>query len=459
MPFQWNFAEQLQLIRYAVKWTVLCAPVAAAIGSACALFLWLLDRATEAQWAHGELLYFVPLAGIAIAATYHWFGKDAEAGSNLIVDEIHEPGGGVPARMAPLILICTVVTHLFGGSAGREGTAVQMGGSLADAFSRRVKLGKFDRRILLMTGIAAGFGGVFGTPVAGAIFALEVIAIGRITHEAIVPCLIAAIVGDWSCAAWGIHHTNYHRVIETQPVIEWLLLGKVALAAVAFGLVSQLFAELTHGLQKLFKQTIRYPLLTPAVGGIVVIALVYLLGTRDYLGLGVHSPPGDPNGVSIISSFKPGGAHPFSWWWKILFTAVTLGSGFKGGEVTPLFFIGAALGNSIATALGAPVDLFAALGFVAVFSGATNTPIACTIMGIELFGADHAVYMAVACCLAYLFSGHSGIYLSQRIATPKLHSARILPESSLRDERASRLRGRANSRGDREGGERDRPAS
>ena len=375
-----------------------------------ALFLWLLELATEAQWNEPRLLFLLPVAGVFIAAMYHWFGRDAEAGNNLIMDEIHEPGGGVPTRMAPLILISTLITHLFGGSAGREGTAIQMGGSIAASAARWLRLSPLDKRTLLMTGIAAGFGGVFGTPVAGAIFALEVIAMGRITHEAIVPCLIAAIVGDWSSAAWGIHHTNYHQVIQTQPVIDWLLLSKVALAAVAFGLASQLFAELTHGLQRAFRQTIRWPLMRPAVGALIVIGLVYALGTRDYLGLGVHSPPNDPNGVSILSSFNPGGADPFSWWWKILFTAVTLGCGFKGGEVTPLFFIGATLGNTIAGLLNAPIDLFAALGFVAVFAGATNTPIACTVMGIELFGAEHAVYIAAACCLAYLFSGHSGIY-------------------------------------------------
>jgi H+/Cl- antiporter ClcA len=435
MPFRCNFREQVSLGYYVLKWILISGPVAAVIGSACALFLWLLELATEAQWNEPRLLFLLPVAGVFIAAMYQWFGKDAEAGNNLIMDEIHEPGGGVPARMAPLILISTLITHLFGGSAGREGTAVQMGGSIAASVARWLRLSHIDRRTLLMTGIAAGFGGVFGTPVAGAIFALEVIAMGRITHEAIVPCLIAAVVGDWSSAAWGIHHTNYHQVIQTQPVIDWLLLSKVAVAAVAFGLASQLFAELTHSLQRTFKQTIRWPLMRPAIGGLIVIGLVYALGTRDYLGLGVHSPPSDPNGVSILSSFNPGGAQPLSWWWKILFTAVTLGCGFKGGEVTPLFFIGATLGNTIAGLLNAPIDLFAALGFVAVFAGATNTPIACTVMGIELFGAEHAVYIAAACCLAYLFSGHSGIYRSQRIATPKFAISEILTETSPHEQR------------------------
>ena len=428
MPVRWNPREHASLGAYLLKWTLLAGPVAAAIGSACALFLWLLDWATRTQWSEPQLLYFLPLAGMAIALIYQWIGRPAERGNDLIMDEIHNPGGGVPARMAPLILISTVVAHLFGGSAGREGTAIQMGGSIASAAVRRLRLSAPDRRTLLMTGIAAGFGGVFGTPLAGAIFALEVIAVGRISHESLIPCLLASIIGDWSCHAWGVQHTDYHQVIATLPRIDWLLLTKVAAASVAFGLVSLLFAEMEHGVKRLFQRFIPWAVLRPAIGGVIIIALVYALGTRDYLGLGVHAPPGEASGVSLLSSFETDGAHPFSWWWKILFTVVTLSSGFKGGEVTPLFFIGATLGNSLAHLLGAPVDLFAALGFVAVFAGATNTPIACTVMGIELFGAGHTVYLATACCLAYLFSGYSGIYLSQRIATPKIVGQAFEPD-------------------------------
>jgi H+/Cl- antiporter ClcA len=212
-----------------------------------------------------------------------------------------------------------------------------------------------------------------------------------------------------------------------------VLLGKVAVAGMLFGLTSVLFAELVHGLHHLFRDTIRWPLLRPAIGGLIVIGLVHLLGTRDYLGLGVSSP--DPKSITILSCFHAGGAGTWSWLWKIVFTAVTLSSGFKGGEVTPLFFIGAALGNLLAWLFGAPVDLFAALGFVAVFAGATNTPLACTVMAIELFGGEFTLYFAVACVVAYLFSGHSGIYLSQRIGTPKLTTPDGATEMSLRDAR------------------------
>jgi hypothetical protein len=295
-----------------------------------------------------------------------------------------------------------------------------MGGSIASSFARWWKLDVATARTMLTAGIAAGFGSVFGVPLTGAIFALEVLAVGRMDYEALIPCLFASVIGDWTCLAWGIRHTEYHVASLQTPAFSRLdpvLLGKVIVAAACFGLASMLFAETTHRLGHLFKKLIPSPLLRPMLGGGIIIACVYLLGTRDYIGLGVTSS--HPGGVSIVSSFIAGGVTPWSWWWKLLLTAITLSVGFKGGEVTPLFFIGAALGNVVGGILGAPVDLFAALGFVAVFAGATNTPLACTLMGVELFGPHAAVYIAATCFFAYLFSGHSGIYLAQRIATAK----------------------------------------
>ncbi|WP_437224902.1 voltage-gated chloride channel family protein [Planctomicrobium sp. SH661] len=417
--------------RSMLKWIALAVPVGIITGSACALFLWLLDVVTVLRFQNPWLLYLLPIAGAAIGWMYHRWGRSVEAGNNLIIDEIHEPGGGVPWRMAPLVLIGTIITHLFGGSAGREGTAVQMGGSFASGLTRLIPgLSEQDVRCLLMAGIAAGFGGVFGTPVAGMIFAMEVLVVGRMHSIASLPCLVASIVSDQTCTAWGIQHTPYFIAsvlpkgssLHLAPLVPWTVFCTV-LAGLAFGLLSLIFAELTHGLGRLFKSWIRWPILRPVIGGTIVIALVQLLGTRDYLGLGVTSP--DEHAVTIVSAFQPGGAHSFSWFWKILFTAITLGSGFKGGEVTPLFFIGATAGNILAVHLGVPVDLFAALGFVAVFAGATNTPIACTVMAVELFGSEHLLYFMIACLTAYLASGQSGIYSSQRVET--LNSGHVQP--------------------------------
>ena len=399
-----------------LRWTVLTLPVALTAGSLVALFLWLLDKAILFRFTHTWLLFLLPAAGVLIYFLYKYFGKNAEAGNNLIMDEIHEPGGGVPARMAPLVLGTTVLTHLFGGSAGREGTAVQIGGSVAQWWARRFRLTTADVRILLTTGIAAGFGAVFGTPVAGAIFALEVLALGRMRYDALLPCLMASVVADLTCKAWGIHHTAYH--IDTVFSMDWLRLVEVIGAGVLFGLASWLFSEAVHGVKRYGTRWVRPAWLLPVVGGVLIIGLTFLLGTQDYLSLGVLGI--HPDSVTIPSCFRAGGAASFSWMWKLVFTAVTLGTGFKGGEVTPLFFVGAALGNTIATLCGAPVDLMAGLGFIAVFAGATNTPIACTIMGVELFGAGNLLYYAIACFTAYYFSGHSGIYHAQRVGVPKI---------------------------------------
>ena len=440
-----NPAVHLDNLGHLVKWTALVLPVAILSGSASALFLRALDRVTLLRWGHPWLLWLLPIGGAGVGLLYHQFGQKAEGGNNLIMEEIHEPGGGVPTRMAPLVLVGTLITHLFGGSAGREGTAVQMGGSLASAYGRLARFDRENMRVVLMAGVAAGFGSVFGTPLTGAIFAMEVLVIGRMQYTALIPVLVASIVGDLTCSAWGIQHTVYHisfAVTTGHPAaFDGLLMAKVVLAALAFGLTSHLFSAVTHGLQKLFRQLIPSAPLRPVLGGALVIAFVALLGTRDYLGIGVTSP--DPGAVTILSAFNTDGATTWSWGWKLLLTAITLASGFKGGEVTPLFFIGATLGNTLAHLMDAPVDLFAGLGFIAVFAGATNTPLACTIMGMELFGAQNGVYFAVACFVAYFFSGRSGIYGAQRPGTPKTGHEKPLAEPTLqglRDRLAAAVR-------------------
>lgn len=432
-------SRQRNQVATVIRWALALVPMSIAVGTLCAAFLWGLDAALSLRFAYPWLLFLLPIGGAGIGLLYHRLGRSIEGGNNLIVEQIHQPGGGVPLRMAPLVVLGTVVTHLLGGSAGREGTAVQLGGSLASAVARLFHLDPPGIRVLLMAGVAAGFGAVFGTPLAGAVFALEVLAIGRVEYVALVPCLVAALIGDWTCHSWGIHHVAYgvrsFASPEASRLFEPTLLSKVAVAGVAFGVVGLIFAEANHALGGWLKRLVPFGPARPAIGGLAVIALVYLLGTRAYLGLGVWSPiPGDP---TIAGFFQPATDH-WSWAFKLLFTVVTLGAGFKGGEVTPLFFIGAALGHAIAGPFGVPVDLFAALGFVAVFAGAANTPLACTIMAVELFGAEITVPAAVACFVAYACSGHNGIYLSQRVAVPKRTSSLLPPDVTLRDVRALR---------------------
>lgn len=423
---RWQISEHSRWALFIGRWLMFCVPLGVIVGSVVAFFLWSLDRVTELQWNFPWLLFLLPLAGLVSGLMYHYFGKNSEAGNSLILAQIQEPSEGVPTRMAPLVLAGTLITHLFGGSAGREGTAVQMGGSLASAWGRWLRLNVDETRWLLMAGVAAGFGAVFGTPLAGAIFAVEVMLGGRPRYAALLPCLIAAFVADQITIAWGIGHTAYAMDCLADPTLfslmhtgYWLVAAKVLIAGILFGFASRLFVQLTHVVQWTFKNWITIAWLRPAVGGCVVIALVGLLGERDYLGLGVDASPHCAEAVTIQSSFHVDGANRFSWWWKSLFTAVTVGSGFKGGEVTPLFFIGATLGNTAGILLAVPVDLMAALGFVAVFAGAAKTPLACTLMAIELF-APHSplalppglvAYLAAACYVARYVSGRSSIYL------------------------------------------------
>jgi H+/Cl- antiporter ClcA len=403
--------------------TAVLVPMAAAVGSASAFFLWSLDEVTKLRFANPWLLWFLPVGGLAIAWIYRKFGGTAGAGNNLLIDEIHQPGAGVPRRIAPLVLLGTLVTHLFGGSAGREGTAVQMGGGIAAAFARWFRLDAGEIRILLMAGVAAGFGSVFGTPIAGAIFALEVLVIGRMQYDALIPCFIASLVAHWTCLAWGAGHTHYQVEVAASALKpDVMLMGKTLLAAAAFGFAASWFSWSSHKLSNSFARWIPMPELRPVVGGLLVIGLFLLAGTGDYLGLGVLGD--QPGAITLPALFTSTEIPASAWAWKLAFTVITLAAGFKGGEVTPLFFIGAALGNTLALILGAPVDLFAALGFVAIFAAATNTPLASTLLGMELFGAGNGLYLATACFVAYRLSSHRGIYTSQRLAVPKFPVSR-----------------------------------
>ncbi|MGG1552978.1 voltage-gated chloride channel family protein [Paenibacillus ferrarius] len=390
-----------------LKWLLYAGVVGMLSGSASALFLASLDKVTESRMAHPWLLYLLPLGGALMAYLYVRIGRNAGKGNNLILEQIQGGQERVPLRMAPLVLLGTLLTHLFGGSAGREGTAVQMGGSLSEAVGRALKVDGIDRQILLMCGISSGFGSVFGTPLAGTIFALEVVAVGLVSYRAILPCFIASVVGNLVTIAWGIHHLHYE--MGAVPDMSWAVVLKVAIASMLFGLAALLFSELTHGLKKLYAKLLTNPMLRSFVGGLVVIALVFVFQTRDYLGLG----------IPLIQSSFDGAVVPLAFLWKTLFTALTLGAGYQGGEVTPLFAIGAALGHSLAGLLHLSAPFLAALGFIAVFSGATNTPLACFVMGIELFGSESMVYMFLACVVSYLFSGHTGIYSSQQIGVSK----------------------------------------
>lgn len=408
---KWVYAALLGTL---LKWTLLGGGVGILAGTASAFFLESLDYVTGVRLDHPWLLFLLPLGGALVSYLYMKFGGSSGKGNNLILEQINNGNETIPLRMAPLVLFGTLVTHLFGGSAGREGTAVQMGGSLAEWFGRALRVSPADRRILLICGISGGFGSIFGTPLAGTVFGLEVLAIGLISHEALIPAFVASFIGNLvTTEFWGVSHIHYH--IGTVPALTAVVVLKVVIASVLFGLASTLFSELTHALKRWYTKLFKNPMLKSAVGGLVVIALVYIVGTRDYLGLG----------IPLIQQSFTELVTPFAFLGKLVFTSLTLGAGFQGGEVTPLFAIGATLGNALSGFLHLYAPFLAGLGFIAVFCGAANTPIACFLMGIELFGSEAAIYMFIACLISYLFSGHTGIYTSQQIGTSKSAILRI----------------------------------
>jgi H+/Cl- antiporter ClcA len=382
-------------------------------GAASAAFLWLLDKTIALRVRHLWLLALLPLLGLVSAWLYRHYGKDSEGGGSLILDEVLEFKGRVPTRMAPLVLVGTLLTHLGGGSAGREGTAVQMGASLARTVGKLpwawLNITQSRQRLLLMAGVSAGFGSLFGTPFSGALFGMEVIAIGKFHYEGLLICSAASVVGDWVCRWFGIHHSHY--LVQSMP-FGWVLSLKLALFAIPVALLAGAFSEVSHGLARRTKELFKDRwMLRPILGGLAIGALFLLFRDEGYLNLGLPW---------LGRIFQEGATvAPWAFALKFLFTCVTLGFGFKGGEVTPLFVIGALFGAALAPIFGLPPAYLAAVGFIAVFAAASNTPLASTIMGIELFGAEFIGPLALTCFLAYVLVGHRGIYGGHRVHTPK----------------------------------------
>ena len=394
-------------ILFLAKWILLSVLIGLFSGSASAFFLVSLEWVTQFREHNNWIIWLLPIGGLCIGLLYHYYGEDVLKGNNLLLEEYEKPRKTIPLKMAPLVLVGTLITHLFGGSAGREGTAVQMGGAIADQFKELFKLSNSERKTLIILGISAGFASIFGTPLAGALFALEVLYFSKINFKSIVLSFLVAYVAYFTVEFWQVKHTHYN--IPIVPTMSFINLAWIIIVAILFGLASMLFSRTTHFWGRLFSKTIPYPPLRPLVGGLLLAIAIFAIGTTKYIGLGIPI---------LVDSFT-NSSEWYDFLIKILFTGFTLGAGFKGGEVTPLFFVGATLGSALSLVVPLPIALLAGMGFVAVFSGATHTPIACTVMGMELFGLESGVYIGIACIIAYFVSGSVGIYNAQLVKGAK----------------------------------------
>ena len=396
-----NFKESIIILKNFIKWFLLSVLSGIIVGIVISLFLKSLQLATSIRKANPIIIALLPFGGALVSYLYLKYGKDSSKGNNLIIERINKGEADIPFRMAPLVFFGTFITHLFGGSAGREGTGVQIGASITSKLSKLLKLNKKDTTIIIISGVSSGFGVVFGTPIAGTIFGLEVSTIGKMRYEAIIPCLISSYIGNFIARLLKVQHTHYPMEVVSNS--DYTIFYKVILCSILFGLISKLFSELTYYLKQCFTQLIPKPYIKSFVGGCIVILIALVLQTQMYLGLS----------LDLLKNSFENSVVGYAFIIKLILTSITLSTGFQGGEVTPLFVIGATLGSFLAPIINLPISFLAGLGMIAVFCGGTKTPLASFAMGLELFGGGNIKYIFITCVISYVFAGKSGIYSSQ----------------------------------------------
>ena len=393
-------------IKALAKWLAVALLTGAVSGVTGSLFRLGVKAATELRAAFPWLLWCLPLAGLLIVAMYRG-AHLGNMGTNAVIDAVHD-GKNIPWLLLPCIFLGTLLTHLCGGSAGREGAALQMGGDIGRHVAQLLRLDDKDRRLATICGMSAFFSALFGTPLTATVFALEVISVGVLYYAGFVPCIVASLVAYGVSLLFGIAPTRFS---VTAPALSTALLLRVAVLAVLCALVSILLCEALHKTEQLAARLLPNPYLRAAAGGAVIVGLTLLLGTTAYNGAGAEG---------IVLAVEQGSAGSWDFLLKILFTAVTIGCGFKGGEVVPTFFVGATFGCVAGALLGIPAGFAAALGLVCVFCGAVNCPMASILLSVELFGAGGLSCFALACGIGYMLSGYRGLYSSQTILYSKL---------------------------------------
>lgn len=389
-----------------VKWVIFAILVGTIVGLCGSAFYFGMSYVTFLRTAHSWLILLLPAGGLVIVGLYHLFHDEKDTGTNLVISAIHS-GDELPFRMAPLIFVSTLITHLFGGSAGREGAALQMGGSIGNALGRLFRFDEKDKHVMIMCGMSAAFSALFGTPMAAAIFPMEMVSVGVMYYIALVPCVISSLVAHGIAVSFGV--SNELFLIGEIPAFGILSSVKISVLAILCALVSILFCVILHQTGHLYKKLFKNPYLRVFAGGCLIVLLTCLVGSQSYNG----------TGINIIENCINGTVRPEAFLLKMIFTALTLGAGYKGGEIVPSFFTGAAFGCLFGNLLGFSPTLCTAVGMTSVFCGVTNSPITSLLISFELFGYDGMPYFLLATAFSYMLSGYFGLYHSQKIVYSK----------------------------------------
>ena len=399
-----NYSSQT---RTSGKWILFAVLSGIVIGFVGTAFYYGMDFVTGLRISHPWLIFLLPGGGLAIVGLYHLLHDDKDTGTNLVLSAIHS-NDNIPLRMAPLIFISTLITHFLGGSAGREGAALQLGGSIGNALGKLFHFDDKDQHIMIMCGMSASFSALFGTPLAAAIFSMEVVSVGIMHYAALVPCVIAALIAHGIALFFGIAPESFD--LGALPGFSPKTAILIGILAVLCALISILFCTILHTAERLYKRFFKNAYLRALVGGCIVIALTLLVGNQNYNGTGM---------TVIEQCFLTGTVFPLAFLLKMIFTAATLGAGYKGGEIVPSLFIGATFGCLFGNLLGFSPALCTAAGMGAVFCGVTNSPITSLLICFELFGFEGMPYYLIAIALSYMMSGYYGLYSSQKIIYSK----------------------------------------
>lgn len=387
-----------------IRWLLLAGITGIVLGLLGGAFVIGINQATELRMANPWMLYILPAAGLAIAAVYKFdrFGT----GTNCVLEGIHS-GTYVPLRMAPLIIVSTVITHAFGGSAGREGAALQLGGSIGGSLGKLLRLDEYDHKIMIMCGMSAAFSALFGTPLTAAVFSMEIVSVGIMHYAALVPCSIAALTAAEVVKLMGVHETVFSIPSGYEIDVKGIIC-MIFFAVLCAG-ISILFCKMLHGVGKFAQMRIPNPWIRIVSGGALVVVLAVLLGTDDYLG----------TGMDVIAEALRGEVFFAAFILKMIFTTITLCSGYKGGAIIPTLFVGATFGCLFGHVVGFAAPVFAACGMIALFCGVTNCPITSLLLSFELFGMEYMPYFLIVAAISYMESGYFGLYESQKLMYSK----------------------------------------